>query len=588
MSNISYRSAPDYTPAPYPPGFVNVKDFGALGDNVNDTDAIQAAVDYLNIWGGTLYFPPGTYRVLHGFNITKDGVHVRGAGRRSTTIQFEPSGTASLWLFEQDNPVQHCGIFDISLQAGVDTTNTKIAVDLHDVRFFIAQNVEVQSWTGSGSVGIRLRGRDNNMLYHVRLDAEIPLQIAINDRDTTKDLDHTYIGGQTALICRSATKIGIDIQDQTVLRNTTFEGIALVQGYVRWVDTIAPRRRSTCVRFSNIRVEGLTEEGITPAFAIDIQKHKNGRLQTLTLDNVLMGEGSDARFGVNLGAAWGGVRANGVLRTELRSCRYGGRSYPFVSDGIVTYSSSQLVPEDAGRAIPEHESQWDLLGILRPRSWWIMRNAAANPMADEQDETLGAADIPLDEQSPGTLPVHQVLRDGFHGFHAQFTGEDFQRLRLNTTDTEFDPNARSMALLAYLEFSTVAPAGNVEVLSVGGGSNGPRLRMDSAGKLFLSSNGVNGTVSTNTYLDGQLVCAWLVHNRTGTTTKCRLRKFDGTEEVITVTYSATVGNDINKGAGSGISGQLAYTGYIRFLACFLNANAEQNESTVMTNLGWET
>ena len=44
--------------------FVNVKDFGAVGDGVtDDTLAIQAAIDYLSPFGGTLYIPKGTYIV---------------------------------------------------------------------------------------------------------------------------------------------------------------------------------------------------------------------------------------------------------------------------------------------------------------------------------------------------------------------------------------------------------------------------------------------------------------------------------------------------------------------------------------------
>jgi polygalacturonase len=44
-------------------GFVNVKDFGAIGDGVtDDTAAIRAAADAVAP-GGTIYFPSGTYFV---------------------------------------------------------------------------------------------------------------------------------------------------------------------------------------------------------------------------------------------------------------------------------------------------------------------------------------------------------------------------------------------------------------------------------------------------------------------------------------------------------------------------------------------
>lgn len=44
--------------------YVNVKDFGAIGDGAtNDATAIQSAIDSVKITGGTIYFPTGTYVV---------------------------------------------------------------------------------------------------------------------------------------------------------------------------------------------------------------------------------------------------------------------------------------------------------------------------------------------------------------------------------------------------------------------------------------------------------------------------------------------------------------------------------------------
>lgn len=45
-------------------GFINVKDFGAVGDGVHDdSQAIQAAINAAQIDGGVMWFPPGTYYV---------------------------------------------------------------------------------------------------------------------------------------------------------------------------------------------------------------------------------------------------------------------------------------------------------------------------------------------------------------------------------------------------------------------------------------------------------------------------------------------------------------------------------------------
>jgi polygalacturonase len=60
---------------------VNVKDFGAAGDGVNDdTDAIRQAFDAANADADrTIFFPPGQYR----FNGSLDGLGSPGAGGRN-------------------------------------------------------------------------------------------------------------------------------------------------------------------------------------------------------------------------------------------------------------------------------------------------------------------------------------------------------------------------------------------------------------------------------------------------------------------------------------------------------------------------
>ncbi len=81
---------------------VSVKDFGAVGDGVaDDTLAINRATKYVaNLGGGTVYYPPGTYKITRAIRLdnydietfTYSGpprlnvVHL-GAGRDSTTIK---------------------------------------------------------------------------------------------------------------------------------------------------------------------------------------------------------------------------------------------------------------------------------------------------------------------------------------------------------------------------------------------------------------------------------------------------------------------------------------------------------------------
>ena len=65
---------------------VSVKDFGAVGDGTtDDTAAIQAAITAN--YDGSIYFPPGTYKVASTLNIT-DAISIYGAGRDATIITW--------------------------------------------------------------------------------------------------------------------------------------------------------------------------------------------------------------------------------------------------------------------------------------------------------------------------------------------------------------------------------------------------------------------------------------------------------------------------------------------------------------------
>lgn len=65
---------------------LNAKDFGAVGDNVaDDTAAIQAALDAAA--GKALFLPAGRHRVS-GLSVTRDNVHVFGAGMFATELKL--------------------------------------------------------------------------------------------------------------------------------------------------------------------------------------------------------------------------------------------------------------------------------------------------------------------------------------------------------------------------------------------------------------------------------------------------------------------------------------------------------------------
>jgi hypothetical protein len=76
---------------------VNVKDFGAVGDNIaDDTAAIQAAIDSFSISGGSIYLPAGTYRVT-SLIVNRADVSFVGDGRSATILNLAtPAGVSSI------------------------------------------------------------------------------------------------------------------------------------------------------------------------------------------------------------------------------------------------------------------------------------------------------------------------------------------------------------------------------------------------------------------------------------------------------------------------------------------------------------
>src|SRR5262249_17776992 len=66
----------------------DVRSFGAKGDgSSDDRKAIQNAIDAARSHGGTVYFPPGNYKVMSGLAISGSGVTLASLGGQGTIIR---------------------------------------------------------------------------------------------------------------------------------------------------------------------------------------------------------------------------------------------------------------------------------------------------------------------------------------------------------------------------------------------------------------------------------------------------------------------------------------------------------------------
>nr|NQU89525.1 hypothetical protein [Bacteroidota bacterium] len=79
----------------YPDTVINVVDFGAAGDGINnDAGAIQNAINFFSGNAGIVLFPPGIYLLNSGISLN-DSVVLKGSGSDSTTLRFNLNGVAS-------------------------------------------------------------------------------------------------------------------------------------------------------------------------------------------------------------------------------------------------------------------------------------------------------------------------------------------------------------------------------------------------------------------------------------------------------------------------------------------------------------
>lgn len=73
--------------------FLNVQDFGAKGNGVDDTAAIQAALNAVPSTGATVWMPPGNYKITGPLVIANDNTTLRGSGAGAKSGSYTGQGT---------------------------------------------------------------------------------------------------------------------------------------------------------------------------------------------------------------------------------------------------------------------------------------------------------------------------------------------------------------------------------------------------------------------------------------------------------------------------------------------------------------
>lgn len=181
---------------------VLVTGFGAVCDGTtDDTVAIQAAI---NVTGGhTVQFPAGTCKITDQLLTEQDDITIQGVGNRASRILYMPTVSDEAAIKAKKaaaTTIVHTVIRDLYILT-TDTTYTKIGIWIVDGSQTIIENVQIGTdgawrgganvapFTGSGSVGIKLQGRDFGTLRNVASCGAIPILIGSNPNSSI-DIDH--------------------------------------------------------------------------------------------------------------------------------------------------------------------------------------------------------------------------------------------------------------------------------------------------------------------------------------------------------------------------------------------------------------
>lgn len=255
--------------------YVNVRDFGALGDGIaDDTAAIQRAIDEI-IFGGfaltaprlrrVIHFPPGTYILSDSIKLPAY-VYLVGAGRDRTTIQQNSSTAVVIQL--KDSSAQIGGAYGtlgastakfISvMDMTLSSTNSKNIVSLdscNDIDFIRTVFQGSQSApSGTSSVG-------QNAIYAVPTTASYgaPRGIRIIDCEIKNCTQGVIVNGNNIRI--------INTDFSTVSRGV-------------WVDSTLTAAETRNIKVSGCTFSTVTREGIyinttgnTPTYVMSMNNY---------------------------------------------------------------------------------------------------------------------------------------------------------------------------------------------------------------------------------------------------------------------------------------------------------------------------
>lgn len=208
--------------------------WGAKTNGATDcSPAINKAIDALEgslVTTGYIDFDNGVYLCQTGLTYGRDRINTDGKGPHATMLLFMPSADGAFLTYERSgSPLYQCSLRNLSIYS-TDTTHTKIAVRLVDIREFVLQDVVIAgsgvngAWSGGGaSVAVQTEGRDTSIVESFAAYSDRPVLIKPNLTETDLDLD-SWTFRDCYLVGSGNVHPIIEAEDGVSLTNVHFEG----------------------------------------------------------------------------------------------------------------------------------------------------------------------------------------------------------------------------------------------------------------------------------------------------------------------------------------------------------------------------
>ncbi len=259
-------------------------------------DALQAAIAAAAVGnGGLVYIPAGRYVFLRPHVISRQHLHIFGAGPWATTLIYRPTADDTAFLtFHAGVAISNeCSLRELTIFSD-DTTRNKTAIQAIDTSALSIRHVRVAGtarlgvswlWGGGnkGSIALHLKGREATDVSDFYAYADRPLLIDRNPNMSGSlviDIDHAHFYN---LYLFATNHPCVEVTSGVNLTQVSFAGyqawVGGTYGFY-WKDTTTTQA-SVHLRFDNVRLE----QGVdSKAYAFYIAR--NATLAMLSFSNI--------------------------------------------------------------------------------------------------------------------------------------------------------------------------------------------------------------------------------------------------------------------------------------------------------------